>query len=102
MRMYFYTFPYIIKVKKSLGINQYESIRILAFSNNSFINDLLGMECPFNKTQWKQRSLEFSCQNVDVYHCLLLEDKTDVKEVCLERSLLNESKSDFQISKITE
>lgn len=97
----------MVKVKKKVHYIQqfnfgYQSIRILAFSNNSFIDEFLGMECPFNKTHWKQRSLEFSCQNVDVYHCLLLEDKTDVKEVCLERSLLNESKSDFQISKITE
>ncbi|XP_078323080.1 uncharacterized protein LOC111104227 isoform X3 [Crassostrea virginica] len=50
------------------------------------------MECPLNKTQWKQRSLEFGCQNVDVYHCVLLEDKTDVKEICVERSLLTKGK----------
>nr|XP_022293773.1 uncharacterized protein LOC111104227 isoform X2 [Crassostrea virginica] len=50
------------------------------------------MECPLNETQWKQRSLEFGCQNVDVYHCVLLEDKTDVKEICMERSLLTKGK----------
>lgn len=55
------------------------------------------MDCPKNASNWKRRADNLRCQHNDVYHCLLLEDKSKVKEVCIERTLINQGKFNTQI-----
>lgn len=59
------------------------------------------MDCPKNESNWKKRADSFRCQDKDVYHRLLLEDKTNVKEVCIEQGLINQGESNTQIYFIT-
>lgn len=44
------------------------------------------MDCPTNESMWKKRADRYKCQNKDIYHCLLLKDKTRLKEVCIEQA----------------
>lgn len=46
------------------------------------------LNCPHNKLEWENRAASKSCQGDDVYHCLLSNDKTTVKEDCIEKSLV--------------
>ncbi|XP_056008885.1 uncharacterized protein LOC125648651 [Ostrea edulis] len=46
------------------------------------------VKCPYNESEWKERSANFFCQGKDVYHCFLAENQISVKEKCIERTTL--------------
>jgi hypothetical protein len=46
------------------------------------------LKCPYNESEWQEKSAGFHCQGKDVYHCFLAEDKNFVKEGCIERTMI--------------
>lgn len=50
------------------------------------------MDCPMNESIWKKRAERYKCQDEDIYHCLLLEDKSNVKEVCHKQARIGKGK----------
>nr|XP_022336402.1 uncharacterized protein LOC111132832 [Crassostrea virginica] len=56
---------------------------------------LLQQKCPYNQSEWEDRATVVLCQGNDVYHCLPGKDKTSVRELCVERSLVLQGNCPF-------
>lgn len=64
------------------GYNASENLKTWLYNSLDACEDELSKE----RIDVEKRAERYKCQNKDIYHCLLLKDKTRLKEVCIKQA----------------